>query len=86
MARTEYWQVGTPKMEKQRERIEELLKFTLESHIKQNLEFNLGLSKDFCINLLEEDPNDMLCHSTPTPTPTPTPTGNKNHIRNYFSS
>ena len=84
MARTEYWQVGTPKMEKQRERIEELLKFTLESHINQTLEFNLGLSKDFCINLLEEDPNDMLCHSTPTPTPTPT--GNKNHIRNYFSS
>ncbi|KAI5582999.1 hypothetical protein POPTR_007G132100v4 [Populus trichocarpa] len=57
-------------MEKQRERIEELLKFTLESHINQTLEFNLGLSKDFCINLLEEDPNDMLCHSTPTPTPT----------------
>ncbi|XP_073266462.1 uncharacterized protein [Populus alba] len=70
MARTGYWQVGTPKMEKHRERIEELLKFTLESHINQTLEFNLRLSKDFCINLLEEDPNDMLCHSTPTPTPT----------------
>ncbi|XP_011007395.1 PREDICTED: uncharacterized protein LOC105113079 isoform X2 [Populus euphratica] len=55
-------------MEKQREGIEELLKFTLESHINQTLEINLGLSKDFCINLLEEDPNDMLCHSTPTPT------------------
>nr|XP_034892622.1 uncharacterized protein LOC118032121 [Populus alba] len=72
MARTGYWQVGTPKMEKHRERIEELLKFTLESHINQTLEFNLRLSKEFCINLLKEDPNDMLCHSTPTPTPTPT--------------
>ncbi|KAJ6991469.1 hypothetical protein NC653_019599 [Populus alba x Populus x berolinensis] len=72
MARTGYWQVGTPKMEKHRERIEELLKFTLESHINQTLEFNVRLSKDFCINLLEEYPNDMLCHSTPTPTPTPT--------------
>ncbi|KAJ6420525.1 hypothetical protein OIU84_027963, partial [Salix udensis] len=25
-------------------------------------EFNLGLSKNFRINLLEEDPNDMSCH------------------------
>ncbi|KAJ6419060.1 hypothetical protein OIU84_029215 [Salix udensis] len=66
MARTEYWQVGTPKMVKQRESIEELLKFTLESHINQTPEFNLGPSKDFCVKLLEEDPNDMSCHSTPT--------------------
>ncbi|KAJ6733927.1 ASCH DOMAIN PROTEIN putative ISOFORM 1-RELATED [Salix koriyanagi] len=66
MARTEYWQVGTPKMVKQRESIEELLKFTLESHINQTPEFNLGLSKDFCVKLLEEDPNDTSCHSTPT--------------------
>ncbi|KAJ6366543.1 hypothetical protein OIU77_003019 [Salix suchowensis] len=65
MARTEYWQAGTPKMVKQRESIEELLKFTLETHIKQTPEFNLGLSKDFCVKLLEEDPNDMSCHVTP---------------------
>ncbi|KAJ6733924.1 RNA-BINDING ASCH DOMAIN PROTEIN [Salix koriyanagi] len=66
MARTEYWQAGTPKMVKQRESIEELLKFTLESHINQTPEFNLGLYKDFCVKLLEEDPNDTSCHSTPT--------------------
>ncbi|KAJ6733925.1 ASCH DOMAIN PROTEIN putative ISOFORM 1-RELATED [Salix koriyanagi] len=53
-------------MVKQRESIEELLKFTLESHINQTPEFNLGLSKDFCVKLLEEDPNDTSCHSTPT--------------------
>ncbi|KAJ6366549.1 hypothetical protein OIU77_003020 [Salix suchowensis] len=53
-------------MVKQRESIEELLKFTLESHINQTPEFNLGLSKDFFVKLLEEDPNDMSCHSTPT--------------------
>uniref|UniRef100_A0A6N2N7H8 ASCH domain-containing protein n=1 Tax=Salix viminalis TaxID=40686 RepID=A0A6N2N7H8_SALVM len=53
-------------MVKQRESIEELLKFTLESHINQTPEFNLGLSNDFCVKLLEEDPNDMSCHSTPT--------------------
>ncbi|KAI5558096.1 hypothetical protein BDE02_17G016700 [Populus trichocarpa] len=39
--------------------IGDLLKFTLESQVNQTLEFNLGLSKEFCINLLEEDPNDM---------------------------
>ncbi|CAK7322658.1 unnamed protein product [Dovyalis caffra] len=53
-------------MERLRDSIEELLKLNLESHINQTPEFNLGLSKDFCINLLEEDPNDMSCHSTPT--------------------
>ncbi|KAJ6366547.1 hypothetical protein OIU77_003020 [Salix suchowensis] len=64
-------------MVKQRESIEELLKFTLESHINQTPEFNLGLSKDFFVKLLEEDPNDMSCHSTPT--------GNQNHIRKVYS-
>ncbi|KAB5515836.1 hypothetical protein DKX38_026484 [Salix brachista] len=28
--------------------------------------FNLGLSKNFCINLLEEDPNDISCHCPAT--------------------
>uniref|UniRef100_A0A6N2LIP9 Uncharacterized protein n=1 Tax=Salix viminalis TaxID=40686 RepID=A0A6N2LIP9_SALVM len=44
----------------------DLLKFTLEFHVNQTLEFNLGLSKNFCINLLEEDPNDISCHCPAT--------------------
>ena len=50
--------------ERLRDSIGDLLKFTLESHVNQTLEFNLGLSKEFCIDLLEEDPNDMSCHVT----------------------
>ncbi|KAG6741317.1 hypothetical protein POTOM_054550 [Populus tomentosa] len=50
--------------ERLRDSIGDLLKFTLESHVKQTLEFNLGPSKEFCIDLLEEDPNEMSCHVT----------------------
>ncbi|KAJ6859958.1 hypothetical protein NC651_036322 [Populus alba x Populus x berolinensis] len=50
--------------ERLRDSIVDLLKFTLESHVNQTLEFNPGLSKEFCIDLLEEDPNDMSCHVT----------------------
>ncbi|KAG6742445.1 hypothetical protein POTOM_053316 [Populus tomentosa] len=50
--------------ERLRDSIGDLLKFTLESHVNQTLEFILGLSKGFCIDLLEEDPNDMSCHVT----------------------
>ncbi|KAF5733907.1 hypothetical protein HS088_TW16G00348 [Tripterygium wilfordii] len=39
--------------------IEEMLKFTLDSHIKETLEFDLGLSKDFRSLLLE----DSQCHT-----------------------
>ncbi|XP_021643357.2 uncharacterized protein LOC110637521 isoform X4 [Hevea brasiliensis] len=47
-------------MEQLRECIEELVKFTLNSHINETLEFDLGLSKDFCSNLLRDDPNDSV--------------------------
>ncbi|KAB5515691.1 hypothetical protein DKX38_026347 [Salix brachista] len=50
------------KMERLRVSTGDLVKFTLEFHVNQTLEFNLGLSKNFRINLLEEDPNDMSCH------------------------
>ncbi|KAJ6370499.1 hypothetical protein OIU76_028725 [Salix suchowensis] len=49
-------------MERLRVSTGDLVKFTLEFHVNQTLEFNLGLSKNFRINLLEEDPNDMSCH------------------------
>ncbi|KAK2641913.1 hypothetical protein Ddye_023676 [Dipteronia dyeriana] len=39
-----------------RQCIEELLKFTLESHLNQTLELDLGFSMDFCSNLLKHDP------------------------------
>ncbi|KAK6914524.1 ASCH domain [Dillenia turbinata] len=38
------------------ELVEELLKFTLTSSIDGTLDFDLGLSKDYCSNLLTEDP------------------------------
>ena len=46
--------------------IEELVKFTLESHINQNLGFNLGLSSEFCSYLLKEDQNEgqPISHTT----------------------
>lgn len=37
------------------DRMEELLRFTLESYITQTLEIDLGLSRDFCSNLLKDD-------------------------------
>ena len=37
--------------------MEELVKFTLESHINETLEFDPGLSKSFCSDLLKHDPN-----------------------------
>ncbi|XP_044465327.1 uncharacterized protein LOC123195594 [Mangifera indica] len=36
--------------------IEEIVKFTLESHMKQNLQLDLALSKDFCSFLLRHVP------------------------------
>ncbi|KAF9679184.1 hypothetical protein SADUNF_Sadunf07G0113700 [Salix dunnii] len=46
--------------------IEELVKFNLESHINQNLGFNLGLSREFCSYLLKEDQNEHepVSHTT----------------------
>uniref|UniRef100_A0A6N2MMA6 Uncharacterized protein n=1 Tax=Salix viminalis TaxID=40686 RepID=A0A6N2MMA6_SALVM len=46
--------------------IEELVKFTLESHVNQNLGFNLGLSREFCSYLLKEDQNEHqpISHTT----------------------
>lgn len=41
-----------------RDCIEELLKFTLESSINETLGFDLGLSKDYCSNLLKHDLNN----------------------------
>ncbi|XP_030940651.1 uncharacterized protein LOC115965547 isoform X2 [Quercus lobata] len=38
--------------------MEEVVKYTLESHINETLEFDLGLSKSFCSNLLKLDPDD----------------------------
>ena len=38
--------------------MEEVVKYTLESHINETLEFDLGLSKSFCSDLLKLDPND----------------------------
>jgi len=52
--------------ERLRDSVGDLLKFTLESQVNQTLEFNLGLSKEFCINLLEEDPNDVSCNCPAT--------------------
>ncbi|XP_065866809.1 uncharacterized protein [Euphorbia lathyris] len=47
-------------MQQPSDRIEELVKFTLLSHVNQTLEFDLGLSKDFCTNLLRDDPDDTV--------------------------
>ncbi|XP_043817715.1 uncharacterized protein LOC110626867 isoform X2 [Manihot esculenta] len=47
-------------MEKLKECIEELVEFTLNSHINETLEFDIGLSKDFCSNLLRDDPDDSV--------------------------
>ncbi|XP_038690740.1 uncharacterized protein LOC119989356 isoform X4 [Tripterygium wilfordii] len=41
-----------------RECIKELVKFTLDSYVNGNLGFDLGLSKEFCVNLLMDDPVD----------------------------
>ncbi|GLT34895.1 hypothetical protein SLA2020_093850 [Shorea laevis] len=42
-------------MDRLRGCIEELVKFTLESHINRVLDFDLGLSQEFCSNLLKYD-------------------------------
>ncbi|KAH9727441.1 ASCH domain-containing protein [Citrus sinensis] len=44
--------------------MEELLKFTLSSHIDETLDFDLGISSKFCTNLLQDDPNDAVSPST----------------------
>jgi hypothetical protein len=41
-----------------RDFMEELVRFTLESYIDETLEIDLGLSKAFCSNLLNDDPSD----------------------------
>ncbi|KAI9193866.1 hypothetical protein LWI28_000857 [Acer negundo] len=38
--------------------MEELVKFTLLSHVNQTLDFDLGLSLEFCSGLLKQEPND----------------------------
>uniref|UniRef100_A0A2N9J3V0 ASCH domain-containing protein n=1 Tax=Fagus sylvatica TaxID=28930 RepID=A0A2N9J3V0_FAGSY len=43
--------------------MEELVKFTLESHINETLEFDPGLSKSFCSDLLKHDPNSPTTDS-----------------------
>ena len=40
--------------------LEELLNFTLQSFVNGTLEFDLGLPKDFCSQLLQPEPNDDL--------------------------
>ncbi|KAK6279473.1 hypothetical protein POUND7_019740 [Theobroma cacao] len=45
-------------MERLGECIEELLKFTLQSHINKSLNFELRLSPEFCSGLLNSDPAD----------------------------
>ncbi|KAM6545911.1 hypothetical protein CsatB_026647 [Cannabis sativa] len=40
-----------------RNRIEELLKFTLHSFLNETLQFDLHMSKDFCSHLLKHDPS-----------------------------
>lgn len=46
-------------MERLGDCIEELLKFTLESHINETPEVDLGFSKHFCSILLKDDPDDF---------------------------
>ncbi|KAL5851238.1 hypothetical protein ACOSQ3_006356 [Xanthoceras sorbifolium] len=40
--------------------VEELVKFTLLSHINQTLDFDLGLSIEFCSGLLKPEPDDAV--------------------------
>ncbi|XP_062173623.1 uncharacterized protein LOC133879087 isoform X2 [Alnus glutinosa] len=47
-----------------RDFMEELVKFTLESYINETSEIDLGLSKAFCSNLLEDDPTDPCLATT----------------------
>ncbi|XP_028780090.1 uncharacterized protein LOC114736435 isoform X2 [Neltuma alba] len=42
-----------------RDCIDQLLKFVLESHIDKTLELDIGLSRDYCCNLLREDSRDQ---------------------------
>ncbi|XP_054813828.1 uncharacterized protein LOC129314408 [Prosopis cineraria] len=42
-----------------RDCIDQLLKFVLQSHIDETLELDLGLSRDYCCNLLREDSRDQ---------------------------
>ncbi|KDO45095.1 hypothetical protein CISIN_1g022692mg [Citrus sinensis] len=51
-------------MERLKDCMEELLKFTLSSHIDETLDFDLGISSKFCTNLLQDDPNDAVSPST----------------------
>ncbi|XP_059300169.1 uncharacterized protein LOC132052583 isoform X2 [Lycium ferocissimum] len=44
--------------------IEELLRFTLASSIDSTLEINLGLSKDYCSTLLQDNSSNLLPNST----------------------
>ncbi|KAH9783460.1 ASCH domain-containing protein [Citrus sinensis] len=51
-------------MERLKDCMEELLKFTLSSHIDETLDFDLGISSKFCTNPLQDDPNDAVSPST----------------------
>ncbi|XP_031273571.1 uncharacterized protein LOC116132031 [Pistacia vera] len=51
-------------MERLKECVEELLSFTLNSHINQTLGFDLGLSSQFCSNLLLREANDAVSVAT----------------------
>lgn len=54
-------------MERLKDCMEELLKFTLSSHIDETLDFDLGISSKFCTNPLQDDPNDAVSPSTSNP-------------------
>ncbi|XP_057958041.1 uncharacterized protein LOC131150955 isoform X1 [Malania oleifera] len=49
--------------------VEELLKFTLASSIDGTLGIDLGLSKEYCSNLLQEDPSETTPVSAPNGVP-----------------
>ncbi|KAJ0093642.1 hypothetical protein Patl1_26488 [Pistacia atlantica] len=51
-------------MERHKECVEELLSFTLNSHINQTPGFDLGLSSQFCSNLLLREANDAVSVAT----------------------
>lgn len=54
------------KMERLRDCMQELVKFTLETYINEAAEFDIGISKEFCSNLLqdEDDPLDQYPRSS----------------------
>ncbi|KAJ4723551.1 RNA-binding ASCH domain protein [Melia azedarach] len=51
-------------MERLKDCMEELLKFTVKSYIDETLDLHLGISKEFCSDLLRDEPNDGVSSST----------------------